>query len=67
MTAELAIIQSATLFSELHGDEAIPEARKLAATMRTRGDLDGADTWLRIIVAIEELRRASMIIERPNY
>ena len=29
----------------------------MGAAMRERGDLDGANTWLRIIVAIEQLRR----------
>ena len=38
--------------------QAVPEARKLAADMRPRGDLDSADTWLRIIVALGELRNA---------
>jgi hypothetical protein len=29
-----------------------PEARRMAAKMRRKGDLDGADTWVNIIVAI---------------
>jgi hypothetical protein len=44
------------LWLELHGDAAIPEARRMAASMRERGDLDSADTWLRIIVALDEMR-----------
>jgi hypothetical protein len=30
------------------------KAREIVETMRRRGDQDGADTWLRIIVAIGE-------------
>jgi hypothetical protein len=33
------------------------KARDMVRTMRERGDNDGADTWLRIIVAIETIRR----------
>ena len=56
MSTDLNILHSAGLWLELHGDAAIPEARKMAASMRERGDLDSADTWLRIIVALDELR-----------
>jgi hypothetical protein len=59
MTADLGIIHSASLFLDLHGDEAVPEARKMATEMRAKGDLDGADTWLRVIVAIEDMRRGA--------
>jgi hypothetical protein len=57
MTADLGVIHSATMWLELHGDNAIPEARRMAAEIRGKGDLDGADTWLKIIVAIEEMRQ----------
>jgi hypothetical protein len=30
--------------------------RRIAAEMRGKGDLDGADTWLKIIVAIGEMQ-----------
>lgn len=59
MRADLGIRHSAALFLELHGDEAVPEARKMAAAMRERGDLDSADTWLRIIVALDEMRQVN--------
>jgi hypothetical protein len=58
MTVDLGIIHSATMWLELHGDNAIPEARRTTAEMRRKGDLGGADTWLQIIVAIGELRNA---------
>ena len=57
MTADLGIIHSASLWLELHGENAIAEARIMAAEMRAKGDVDGADTWLQIIVAIGELQR----------
>jgi len=57
VTADLGTIHSATIWLELHGDNAIVEARRQASEMRARGDLDGADSWLKIIVAIEEMRR----------
>jgi hypothetical protein len=57
MTTDISIIHSATMWLELHGDNAIPEARRMAAELRGKGDLDGADTRLKIIVAIEEMRQ----------
>ena len=38
-----------------HGDKAMAKAREMVEHMRRRGDNDGADMWLRIIVAIGEL------------
>jgi hypothetical protein len=64
MTTDLGIIHSANLWLELHGERAIAEARSLAAEMRAKGDVDGADTWLQIIVAIEELQRNALA--RPS-
>jgi hypothetical protein len=51
--SDLENSRSATLFLDLHGEEAIARARDMVRTMRERGDNDGADAWLRIIVAIE--------------
>ena len=56
MRADVGVIDAASLWLELHCDEAVPEARKMAATLQAKGDLDGADAWLRIIVVIEEMR-----------
>jgi hypothetical protein len=37
------------------GDNTVAKARGTVETMRQRGDIEGADTWLRIIVAIGTL------------
>ena len=42
---------------ERHGDQAVTKAREIVRTLKARGDDDGADTWLRIIVAIETTRQ----------
>ena len=34
------------------------EARKMVASMQSKGDLEGADLWLRIIVALEAMTSA---------
>ncbi|HEV2547845.1 MAG TPA: hypothetical protein VGU20_10935 [Stellaceae bacterium] len=53
--SDLDIHRTAHLFSQLHGDEATVKAREMVERMRMGGDNDGADTWLRIIVALGEL------------
>lgn len=53
--SNLDIARSAHLFMQRHGDEATAKAREMVEVMRRKGDSDGADTWLRIIVAIGEL------------
>ena len=53
---EIDIFRAANLWAAQHGEAAIPEARKKAAEFHTAGDRDGADVWLRIIVAVETLR-----------
>jgi hypothetical protein len=55
MTSDLDIFQAANLWAARHGDAAVLEARKMAAQFQAAGDLDGADVWLRIIVAVETL------------
>jgi hypothetical protein len=45
----------AHLFIQLDGDQATAKARKMVEEMRWKGDHEGADKWLRIIVAIGEL------------
>jgi len=39
------------------GDEATAKAREKVDEMRSKGDADSADTWLRIIVALGTFRR----------
>ena len=51
---QTSTFSEAYLFVRLHGDAA-EWVRMIAERMRRKGDNDGADTWLRIIVAIGEL------------
>ncbi len=55
--SDLDIFRSANLHLDQHGDQAVAKAREMVRTMKRRGDHDGADTWLRIIVAIETMKR----------
>lgn len=48
--------RSARSYIELHGEQAVPKARERVADLQARGDTIGADIWLRIIVAVEEMR-----------
>jgi hypothetical protein len=69
VTTDVGIAHTADMWLELHDENAIPEAQRLAAEMKARGDNEGADTWLLIIVAIEGMRRngkpAVALISRP--
>jgi hypothetical protein len=53
--SDLDIAPSAHQWIQLHGDAATAKPREMVETMRKKGDKDGADTWLRIIVAIGTL------------
>ena len=53
--SDLDIMRSAHKWIQLHGDDALAKAREMVETMRAKGDTEGADIWLRIIVAIGEL------------
>jgi hypothetical protein len=53
------IHRAARLHLERHGDEAVTKARDMVRNLKERGDNEAADTWLRIIVAIEVLQRGS--------
>ncbi len=57
--SDLDIFRSANMYLELHGEEAVAKAREMVRAMKESGDNDGADTWLRIIVAIETMKRGS--------
>jgi hypothetical protein len=50
--SDLDIHRAAHQWISQHGDDALAKAREMVETMRRRGDTEGADTWLRIIVAI---------------
>ena len=53
--SDLDIHRSAALWIQKHGDRATAKAREMVEQMREKGDHEGADTWLRIIVAIGTL------------
>jgi hypothetical protein len=53
--SDIEVQRTAHFFIQPHGDEAMARAREMVEVMRRKGDNDGADTWLRIIVAIGEL------------
>jgi hypothetical protein len=53
--SDLDITRAAHLLIQQHGDGATAEARKRVDDLRRSGDTDGADTCLRIIVAIGTL------------
>lgn len=52
--SDLDIQHYAHRFIQLHRVEATARAREMVEQMRSIGDHEGADTWLRIIVAISE-------------
>ena len=53
--ADLDIARSAHLWIHQHGDAAMAKVREMVDEMRRQGDDEGADVWLRIIVAISEV------------
>jgi hypothetical protein len=53
--SDFDIQRLAHLFIQLDGEHAIVKARNMVDEMRRKGDHDGADKWLRIIVAIGKL------------
>ena len=53
--SDFDIQRLAHLFIQLDGEQAIAKARKMVEEMRRKGDHEGVDKWLRIIVAIGEL------------
>jgi hypothetical protein len=53
--SDLDIERTAHLWVHQHGDDATAKAREMVEKMRRRGDTEGADTWLRVIVAIGTL------------
>ena len=55
--SDLDIFRSANLYLDQHGDQAVAKAREMVETMKRCADHDGADTWLRIIVALEAIQR----------
>lgn len=52
--SDAEIDRTAHLWLERYGTDAVAAARARAAELRHKGDLAGADAWLRLIVAVEE-------------
>jgi len=53
--SDFDIARAAHLLIAQHGDAATAKAREMVEQKRAQGDYTGADTWLRIIVAIGQL------------
>jgi hypothetical protein len=53
--SDLDIQRTAHLWIQQHGHDATAKAREQVEKMRRRGDTEGADVWLRTIVAIGTL------------
>jgi hypothetical protein len=53
--SNLDIHRSAHLWIQMHGDNATAKAREMVEELRRKGDKEGVDVWLRIIVAIGNL------------
>ena len=52
--SDAEIERTAHLWLERYGAGAVAVARARAAELRHKGDISGADAWLRLIVAVEE-------------
>ena len=52
--SDLDILRAAHLHLERDGEQAVAKAREMVRTLKERGDNDGADTWLRIIVTMRQ-------------
>jgi hypothetical protein len=53
--SDLDIHRAAHQWIAQHGDDAVAKAGEMVERMRQRGDTEGADTWLGIIIAIGTL------------
>ena len=53
--SDLDIARTTHLWIRLHGDKATVEPRAKVDELRAKGDNEGADVWLRIIIAIGTL------------
>jgi hypothetical protein len=59
--SEFYVRREARRLVERCGEEALAEARAKVVASRERNDMLAADTWLRIIARIEEMRRESVL------
>jgi hypothetical protein len=53
--SDLDVQHQAHTWIQRHGDGAVAKARQMVEEMRRKGDDDGADLWLRVIVALGTL------------
>ena len=53
--SDLDVQRQAHSWIQRHGDGAVAKAREMVEEMRRKGDHEGADVWLRVIVAIGSL------------
>jgi hypothetical protein len=53
--SDLDIQHSADRWIQIHGDRAVAKARAKVEERRRKRDIEGADFWLRIIVALGRL------------
>ncbi len=53
--SDLDIVRTAHFWIQRRGDEAMAKARAKVDELRAKGDNEGADVWLRIIIAIGTL------------
>ena len=60
MPTNLDIYRSAKLLIDRHADDAAVFAAMEANACLEKGDFDGKAVWMRVIGAIEELRRTSL-------
>ena len=52
---EIDIWRAATLMLKRYGDKALEQSRTRIDELAADGDHDGADTWCRIAIAVEQL------------
>ena len=66
MIIDLDIFRAAKVLIDQHGNDAPTQAAQRADKLLDKGDVDGSVVWLRILEAIEELRRSRRENERLN-
>ena len=60
MASEKDIWRSAQLLITQHGEDAPIHAAMKADEMLEKGDVDGVDTWKKILAAVNELQRSRL-------
>jgi hypothetical protein len=58
--SDLEVYRSVNIWFQRHGDGATATAREMVDAMQKKGDKDGSDVWLRIVVA------TGALAELPN-